>query len=71
MHCITLFYTKITLFHSGIVWIAHIKAQTFEHLAEYQFHSEKHQKPAEILTRFYRANMPVHKFCENKKGNFS
>ena len=28
-------------------------------------------KPAEILTRFYRTNMPVHIFCENKKGDFS
>ena len=31
-------------FHFDLVWIAHIKAQTFEHLAEYQFHAEKHHK---------------------------
>ena len=31
-------------FHFVIVGVAHIKAQTFEHLAEYQFHAEKHHK---------------------------
>ena len=57
-------------FHFTIVWIAHIKAQTFEHLAEYQFHAEKYHKPAEILTRFYRANMPVHTFAKIRKEPF-
>ena len=58
-------------FHSNPVRIAHIKAQTFEHLAEYQFHSEKHHKTGgnsyPILSCEYAR---AHIFAKIRKGTF-
>ena len=58
-------------FYSNPVRIAHIKAQTFEHLAEYQFHSEKHHKTGgnsyPILSCEYAR---AHIFAKIRKGTF-
>lgn len=71
MHCITLFYTKITLFILALYGLHTQKHRRLSTLLNINFMPKNIIKPVEILTRFNRANMPVHTFCENKKGDFS
>lgn len=66
MHCVTLFYTKITLFIPTLYGLHTSKHRRLSTLLNINFMPKSIIKPAEILTRFYRANMPVHTFCENK-----
>ena len=71
MHCITLFYTKITLFIPVLYGLHTSKHRRLSTLLNINFMPKRTIKPAEIPTGFYRADMPMHIFYENKNGDFS
>ena len=59
MHCITLFYTKITLFIPALYGLHTSKHRRLSTLLNINFMPKSTIKPAEIPTGFYRADISI------------